>query len=85
MFLQGYSRVQNYLKTVTYIWKWRIHNISESESAYDNNSEYTESHSKSDFFESNDKLLVKPNPLPQPLSPLDLYHCKSHFTISGIL
>ena len=35
--------------------------ISGSESDYEDNSESTESHSPSDFSESNNELLVKPN------------------------
>ena len=39
---------------------------SESKSDNENNFESAESHSQSDFSESNDEPLVTPNPLPQP-------------------
>ena len=40
--------------------------ISESESDYEDSSESIESHSQSDVFKSNNKPMVKPNPLLQP-------------------
>ena len=40
--------------------------ISESEKDYEDSSEFLESHSQSDFSESNDEPVIKPNPLPQP-------------------
>ena len=45
--------------------------ISESESDYEDSYESIESHSQSDFSESNNKPMVKPNPL---------LHCKTGVT-----
>ena len=68
--LKGHSWIQNYLKTVTYHLKvtnpYIYIYISESEKDYEDSSEFLESHSQSDFSESNDEPVIKPNPLPQP-------------------